>query len=55
MQTQYLELCEGGLAYTDLGGSGKLELFDGTGHYPQSERPEKTVPIVIDFLRNSTN
>lgn len=32
---------------------GQLELIDGAGHYPQSEMPEKTAPIVIDFLRNS--
>jgi pimeloyl-ACP methyl ester carboxylesterase len=30
---------------------GKLELIDGAGHYPQTEMPEETTPIVIEFLR----
>ena len=29
---------------------GKLELIDGAGHYPQSEMPEATAQVVIDFL-----
>jgi pimeloyl-ACP methyl ester carboxylesterase len=29
---------------------GRLELIDEAGHYPQTEMPEKTVPIVVDFL-----
>ena len=32
---------------------GKLELIEGAGHYAQTEMPEETVPLVIDFLRNS--
>ena len=32
---------------------GKLELIAGAGHYPQTEMPEKTTPIVIDFLKGS--
>jgi pimeloyl-ACP methyl ester carboxylesterase len=30
---------------------GKLELIEGAGHYPQTEMPEKTAPIVTDFLK----
>jgi pimeloyl-ACP methyl ester carboxylesterase len=29
---------------------GKLALIDGAGHYPQTEMPEKTASIVVDFL-----
>lgn len=32
---------------------GKLELVDGAGHYPQTEMPEITSPIILDFLRRS--
>ena len=32
---------------------GKLELIEGAGHYPQTEMPDKTAPIVIDFLNRS--
>ncbi len=33
--------------------SGTLALIEGAGHYPQTEMPEKTAAIVIDFLRRS--
>lgn len=29
---------------------GTLALVEGAGHYPQTEMPEKTTPLVIDFL-----
>jgi pimeloyl-ACP methyl ester carboxylesterase len=29
---------------------GKLALIEGAGHYPQTEMPEKTAPVVLDFL-----
>ncbi len=32
---------------------GKLVLVEGAGHYPQTEMPEKTAPIVIDFLKHA--
>jgi pimeloyl-ACP methyl ester carboxylesterase len=32
---------------------GKLELIEGAGHYPQTEMPEKTIPLVMDFLKAS--
>lgn len=32
---------------------GELEWIEGAGHYPQTEMPEKTVPIVMDFLNRS--
>jgi pimeloyl-ACP methyl ester carboxylesterase len=32
---------------------GTLALVEGAGHYPQTEMPEKTTPIVIDFLKRS--
>ena len=31
---------------------GRLELMEGAGHYPQTEMPEKTAPLVIDFLKH---
>jgi pimeloyl-ACP methyl ester carboxylesterase len=33
---------------------GELALIEGAGHYPQTEMPEKTTPIVIDFLKRSS-
>jgi pimeloyl-ACP methyl ester carboxylesterase len=33
---------------------GTLELIEGAGHYPQTEAPDRTVPLVIDFLKRST-
>jgi pimeloyl-ACP methyl ester carboxylesterase len=32
---------------------GKLELIEGAGHYPQTEMPDKTAHLVIDFLKRS--
>ena len=29
---------------------GQLALIDGAGHYPQTEMPDKTTPIIIEFL-----
>ena len=34
---------------------GTVVLIDGAGHYPQTEMPDKTTPIVIDFLKQSTS
>ena len=34
---------------------GRLELMEGAGHYPQTEMPEKTAPLVIDFLEQSAS
>jgi pimeloyl-ACP methyl ester carboxylesterase len=31
---------------------GQLELIEGSGHYPQTEMPEQTAPLIIDFLKN---
>jgi pimeloyl-ACP methyl ester carboxylesterase len=33
---------------------GELALIEGAGHYPQTEMPEETVPIVLDFIRRSS-
>jgi pimeloyl-ACP methyl ester carboxylesterase len=32
---------------------GRLELIEGAGHYPQTEIPEKTIPLIMDFLQGS--
>jgi pimeloyl-ACP methyl ester carboxylesterase len=32
---------------------GRLELVAGAGHYPQTEMPEVTAPLVLDFLKRS--
>ena len=32
---------------------GTLELVEGAGHYPQTEMPEETSPIVVDFLQRA--
>ena len=31
---------------------GNLEIMEGAGHYPQTEMPEKTAPLVINFLKH---
>ena len=30
---------------------GELELIEGAGHYPQTEMPDETNPIVVNFLK----
>ncbi|NQU29173.1 MAG: alpha/beta hydrolase [Anaerolineae bacterium] len=30
---------------------GQLALVEGAGHYPQSEMPDKTAPVILEFLR----
>lgn len=32
---------------------GSLELIEGAGHYPQTEMPEETAPLVLEFLKRS--
>ena len=44
---------EGRIVADQMGGA--LELVEGSGHYPQTEMPEKTAPIVIDFLKRSAS
>lgn len=34
---------------------GKVFMVDGAGHYPQTEMPEVTAPLVINFLSESAN
>lgn len=31
---------------------GKVALIEEAGHYPQTEMPEKTVPVILDFLKS---
>jgi pimeloyl-ACP methyl ester carboxylesterase len=45
----FADLAEEG-AYIAEKIGGKLELIDGAGRYPQTEMPEKTASIVVDFL-----
>jgi pimeloyl-ACP methyl ester carboxylesterase len=33
---------------------GALVLIEGAGHYPQTEMPEKTTPLVLDFLKQAS-
>lgn len=33
---------------------GRLELIDGAGHYPQTEMPERTAPLILDFLNQAS-
>lgn len=42
---------EGRLVAEQTGGT--LALVEGAGHYPQAEMPEKTTPIVVDFLKRA--
>jgi pimeloyl-ACP methyl ester carboxylesterase len=42
-------VAEGKIIAEQTGGS--LELIEGAGHYPQTEMPEKTAPVVVDFLK----
>jgi len=51
MITMLPERPEGTLSYSDCSGSGELALVEGAGHYPQTEMPEKTAPIVLELLR----
>ncbi len=44
-------IAEGKCIATQTGG--KLEMIDGAGYYPQTEMPEKTAPLIIDFLKMS--
>ena len=39
---------EGRIVANEIGGT--LELVEGAGHYPQTEMPEETTRIVLDFL-----
>ena len=32
---------------------GMLALVEGAGHYPQTEMPSKTIPLIVDFLQTS--
>lgn len=32
---------------------GRAAFIEGAGHYPQTEMPDKTVPIILDFLRET--
>jgi pimeloyl-ACP methyl ester carboxylesterase len=32
---------------------GKLELIEDAGHYPQTEMPDETAPVIIDFLKQT--
>ncbi len=34
---------------------GRLELIEGAGHYPQTELPEKTNPLIIQFFQQHEN
>jgi hypothetical protein len=29
---------------------GELRLVEGAGHYPQTEVPDKAIPMILDFL-----
>jgi len=44
---------EGKAVAQEIGGA--LELIEGAGHYPQTEMPEQTARIVIDFLKQSAS
>jgi pimeloyl-ACP methyl ester carboxylesterase len=33
---------------------GRLEMIEGAGHYPQTEMPEVTAPLVLGFLKRLT-
>jgi hypothetical protein len=34
---------------------GRLALVQGAGHYPQTEMPEVTASLVLDFLKQSAS
>jgi pimeloyl-ACP methyl ester carboxylesterase len=44
---------EGRIVADQIGGA--LAFVEGSGHYPQTEMPKKTTPIVIDFLKRSAS
>ncbi|GAA1881287.1 hypothetical protein GCM10009836_73230 [Pseudonocardia ailaonensis] len=39
-------------AHEQLPGS-RLEIFDGTGHFPHSEHPQRFARVLLDFLRTT--
>jgi pimeloyl-ACP methyl ester carboxylesterase len=44
---------EGRLVADQIGGT--LAFVEGSGHYPQTEMPEKTSPVIIDFLKRAAS
>jgi pimeloyl-ACP methyl ester carboxylesterase len=46
-------VAEGQIIAEQIGGA--LALIEGAGHYPQTEIPEKTTPVIIDFLNQSAS
>jgi hypothetical protein len=50
LDTQYVDCPEGTYVAEQTGG--KLALVDEAGHCAQTEMPEETVSIVIDFLNH---
>lgn len=52
MNTDFADPAEEGTYIAEKTG-GKLEMIDGAGHYPQTEMPEKTASILIEFLNQA--
>jgi pimeloyl-ACP methyl ester carboxylesterase len=44
-------LAEGKYIVAQTGG--QLEMIEGAGHYPQTEMPEITAPLIVDFLNTT--
>jgi pimeloyl-ACP methyl ester carboxylesterase len=44
-------LAEGKYIVAQTGG--QLEMIEGAGHYPQTEMPEITAPLIVDFLKTT--
>ncbi len=48
-----IPLAHGVTAHDAIPGS-RLEIFEGVGHYPHCEQPERFVEVLVDFLTSTT-
>jgi pimeloyl-ACP methyl ester carboxylesterase len=48
----FIPVSHGVAAHEAIPGS-RLEIFDGVGHYPHCEAPERFVAVLFDFMRST--
>ena len=52
-QDPFIPVSHGLAAHNVIPGS-RLEIFDGVGHYPHCEAPERFVQVLVDFITSTT-